>query len=81
MTSASKVQWQLLALPDQVLQESTADRKLNIGFVIDPKATQDFVCYWSQILAAEALKSNPQVDGHSKTWLEIVRYNRKALAA
>lgn len=37
VTSTSKVYWQLLASPDQALQGSTTDHKLNAGFVNDPK--------------------------------------------
>lgn len=58
MTSVSKVHWQLLALSDQALQGSIADRKLEVGFVNDPKATQNFICYWSQIFEVGELKSN-----------------------
>lgn len=81
VTSASKVQGQLLASPNQALQGSTADRKLDVGFVIDPQATQDSVFHQSQILVAGELKSNPQVDAHSKTWLDLGRYSREVLAA
>ena len=81
VTSVSKAQRQLLASPNQALQGSTADRKLDVGFVIDPKATQDPVCHWSQILVAGELKSNPQVDTLSKTWLDLGRYCREVLAA
>lgn len=39
-----------LAQPDQPLQGSTADRKLDVGFVDNPKAMKDLKCHWSQIL-------------------------------
>lgn len=81
VTSAPKVRRRLLAQPDQALQGSTADRKLDVGFMKDPKATQDSRYHWSQILVTGELKSNPEVDRHSKTWLDLGRYNREVLAA
>jgi Fungal protein kinase len=70
-----------LAQPDQPLQGSTAGRKLDVGFVNDPKANQDSRCHWSKILVPGELKSNPDVDRHSKTWLDLGRYAREVLAA
>ena len=81
VTSASKIRRRLLAQPDQALQGSTADRKLDVGFVNDPKATQDSKCHWSQILVAGELKGNPEADRHSKTWLDLGRYIREVLTA
>jgi hypothetical protein len=79
VASASKVRRRPLAQPDQALQGSTADRKLDIGFMSDPKVNQDSRCHWSQILVPGELKSNPDVDRHSKTWLDLARYAREVL--
>jgi hypothetical protein len=70
-----------LAQPHQPLQGSTADRKLDIGFVDDPNAGVDSKCRWSQILIPGELKSNPLADKASKAWLDLGRYAREVLAA
>ncbi|KAL1593051.1 hypothetical protein SLS59_009376 [Nothophoma quercina] len=70
-----------LAQPHQPLQGSTADRKLDIGFVDDPNAGVDSKCRWSQILIPGELKSNPAADKASKAWLDLGRYAREVLAA
>jgi hypothetical protein len=70
-----------LAQPHRPLQGSTADRKLDIGFVDDPDAGVDSKCRWSQILIPGELKSNPSADKASKAWLDLGRYAREVLAA
>ncbi|KAF2818207.1 hypothetical protein CC86DRAFT_337418 [Ophiobolus disseminans] len=70
-----------LAQPCQPLQGSTADRKLDIGFVDDPNAGVDSKCRWSHILIPGELKSNPSADKASKAWLDLGRYAREVLAA
>jgi len=60
---------------------STADRKLDIGFVDDLNADMDSKCHWKQILISGELKSNPSVDRASKAWLDLERYAREVLAA
>ncbi|KAF1365589.1 hypothetical protein EJ07DRAFT_151070 [Lizonia empirigonia] len=70
-----------LAQPHQPLQGSTADRKLDIGFVDDPNAGMNSKCRWSQILIPGELKSNPSADKASKAWLDLGRYAREVLAA
>ncbi|KAI1370748.1 hypothetical protein F4677DRAFT_464937 [Hypoxylon crocopeplum] len=68
-----------IAQPDKPLHGSTADRKLDVGFVNDPKAKKSSRYHWSQILVPGELKSNPNADT-SKTWLDIGRYVREVLA-
>ncbi|KAI1370452.1 hypothetical protein F4677DRAFT_465477 [Hypoxylon crocopeplum] len=68
-----------IAQPDKPLEGSTADRKLDVGFVNDPKAKKSSRYHWSQILVPGELKSNPNADT-SKTWLDIGRYVREVLA-
>ena len=70
-----------LAQPHQPLQGSTANRKLDVGFVDDPSAGVDSKCCWSQILVPGELKSNPSADIASKAWLDLGRYAREVLAA
>ncbi|KAJ2898011.1 hypothetical protein MKZ38_004229 [Zalerion maritima] len=70
-----------LAQPHKPLQGSTAERKLDIGFVDDPNANGDSECRWSQILVPGELKGNPAADTASKTWLDLGRYAREVLAA
>ncbi|KAF2731547.1 hypothetical protein EJ04DRAFT_579020 [Polyplosphaeria fusca] len=70
-----------LAQPHQPVQGSTADRKLDVGFVDDPSAGVDVKCHWSQILIPGELKSNPLADKASKAWLDLGRYAREVFAA
>ncbi|KAF1361094.1 hypothetical protein EJ07DRAFT_164685 [Lizonia empirigonia] len=70
-----------LAQPNQPLQGSTADRKLDIGFVDDPNAGVNSKYQWSHILIPGELKSNPSADKASKAWLDLGRYAREVLAA
>ena len=70
-----------LAQPNRPLQGSTADRKLDVGFVNDPEASEITKCRWSQILVPGELKSNPSHDTYSKAWLDLGRYAREVLSA
>lgn len=66
---------------------------LSIARIYRGSQARRWLCDWPQghpgfpyitgckSLRPKSLKSNPQVDGHSKSWFEIVRYNRKVLAA
>ncbi|KAK7420129.1 hypothetical protein QQZ08_010543 [Neonectria magnoliae] len=70
-----------LAQPNKPIQGSTAERKLDVGFVDDPKAGKDSRCHWSHILVPGELKSNPSADKASKAWLDLGTYAREVLAA
>lgn len=70
-----------LAQPNQPIRGSTAERKLDVGFVSNPDARRDSRCHWSQILIPGELKSNPSADTASKAWLDLGRYAREVLAA
>ncbi|OAA64472.1 Protein kinase-like domain protein [Niveomyces insectorum RCEF 264] len=70
-----------LAQPNQPIQGSTAERKLDVGFVDDPKAGKDSRCHWSHILVPGELKSNPSADKAAKAWLDLGTYAREVLAA
>jgi len=78
---ASRPRRRPLAQPYQPIQGSTADRKLDVGFVDNPSAGVDSKCHWSQILIPGELKSNPLADIASKAWLDLGRYAREVLAA
>lgn len=51
-----------LAQPNKLIQGSTAERKLDVGFVDDPEAGKDSRRHWSQVLIPGELKSNPSAD-------------------
>ncbi|RXG41348.1 hypothetical protein VDGE_30384 [Verticillium dahliae] len=70
-----------LAQPNKPIHGSTAERKLDVGFVNDPQARSDSRCCWSQILVPGELKSNPSADIASKAWLDLGRYAREVLTA
>ncbi|KAH7031009.1 LOW QUALITY PROTEIN: uncharacterized protein B0I36DRAFT_322999, partial [Microdochium trichocladiopsis] len=70
-----------LAQPNQPILDSTAERKLDIGFVDDPNALKDTRLHWKHILVPGELKSNPSADTKSKAWLDLGRYAREVLAA
>lgn len=70
-----------LARPNQPLEGSTAERKLDIGFVDDPKSGEHSRYHWSRILVPGELKSNPSLDTVSKTWLDLGRYVREIFTA
>lgn len=78
--SAPKTRRRLLAQPNRPLHGSTAERKLDVGFVDDPKASEDSKRHWSQILVPGELKSNPSSDTPSKAWVDLGRYTREVLA-
>jgi hypothetical protein len=81
LRQASGVRRRPLAQPHQPLQGSTANRKLDIGFVDDPNAGVNSKCRWSHILIPGELKSSPSADKASKAWLDLGRYAREVLAA
>ena len=70
----------LLALPNQPLQGSTAERKLDVGFIDDREGSKD-TPHWSHILVPGELKNNPDNDIPSKAWIDLGRYAREVLAA
>ena len=70
---------QLLAQPNQPLQGSTAERKLDVGFVDERKGSRD-KRHWSHILVPGELKKNPGSDIPSKAWIDLGRYAREVLA-
>ncbi|KAI0429638.1 hypothetical protein F5Y09DRAFT_309977 [Xylaria sp. FL1042] len=70
-----------LVQPNKPIQGSTAERKIDVGFVSDNEVIQDGKCHWSQILVPGELKSNPSADTASKAWLDIGRYVREVLFA
>lgn len=70
-----------LGKPNEPIDGSTATRKMDVGFMNDPKARKDSRCHWSQILVPGELKSNRSADKPSEAWLDLGRYAREVLAA
>ncbi|KAI1181464.1 hypothetical protein F5B17DRAFT_436763 [Nemania serpens] len=70
-----------LAQPDKPLDGSVAKRKLDVGFVDDPKAKKDTKYDWSHISIPGELKRNPQEDTASKAQLDLGRYVKEAFTA
>lgn len=70
-----------LAQPNKPIQGSTAERKLDVGFVSDINAGKNTRCQWSDILVPGELKRNPAADTASKAWLDLGRYAREILMA
>ncbi|KLU93004.1 hypothetical protein MAPG_11943 [Magnaporthiopsis poae ATCC 64411] len=74
----------LLAMPDEPITGSVAQRKMDVGFVDDNAGAagkNSTKCHWSQILVPGELKSNPHADRPSEAWLDIGRYAREVFAA
>jgi len=70
-----------LGQPSQPLLGSTTQRKLDVGFANDTTTSERFLYDWSQILVPGELKSNPDADRHTSTWLDLARYAREVLTA
>lgn len=70
-----------LARPNKQIDSSIGERKMEVGFVNDPKAKKNSKYHWSQILILGELKSNRSADIPSEAWLDIGRYAREVLAA
>ncbi|OJD26326.1 hypothetical protein ACJ73_02299 [Blastomyces percursus] len=85
LAEAQEPSWKIdrrpLAQPSQPLQGSVAERKLDIGFVDDPTATENSRCRWSHILVPGELKNDPKYDRKSGAWCDLGRYAREVLAA
>jgi hypothetical protein len=71
----------LLAQPNQPLEGSTAERKLDVGFVNNLGTEDNPKCHWSQVLVIGELKSKPGSDTLSKTWRDLARYAREVFFA
>ncbi|KFZ02079.1 hypothetical protein V500_00447 [Pseudogymnoascus sp. VKM F-4518 (FW-2643)] len=80
-TDLRNVPRRLLAQPNQPLEGSTAERKLDVGFVDSVDAEDNSKCHWSQIMVIGELKSNPGSDTLSKTWRDLARYAREVFFA
>ncbi|KAI1322072.1 hypothetical protein F5Y16DRAFT_413488 [Xylariaceae sp. FL0255] len=80
-TSVPSRRRRLLAKPNNYINGFIGKRKMDIGFVNEPKAGKDSRCHWSQILVPGELKSNRSADIASEAWLDLGRYIREVLAA
>jgi Fungal protein kinase len=79
--STPKVGRRPLGQLGQHLSGSTAKRKLDIGFANGTEISKNLRCDWSQILVPGELKSNPNADKRTDTWLDLARYARHVLTA
>jgi hypothetical protein len=70
-----------LGQPNQPLLGSTTHRKLDVGFANDTRSIDRALYDWSQILVPGELKSNPNADRHTSTWLDLARCARDVLIA
>ncbi|OJD13994.1 hypothetical protein AJ78_05607 [Emergomyces pasteurianus Ep9510] len=71
----------LIAWPNKPVQGSTAQRKIDIGFVDESGSDEDTRYHWSRILVPGELKNDPGYDTASQAWLDLGRYVREVLAA
>ncbi|KAI9761206.1 MAG: hypothetical protein M1840_002006 [Geoglossum simile] len=60
---------------------STTRRKLDGSFTNNTQINESSRYYWSQILIPGELKSNPNIDRHNDTWLDLAKYARHVLTA
>ncbi|KAJ5471831.1 hypothetical protein N7539_008774 [Penicillium diatomitis] len=67
--------------PNRPIQSSTAEPKLDIGFVSDLNAKKNTLYQWPEITEPGVLKSYPAADTTSKAWLDLASYAREVLAA
>jgi hypothetical protein len=69
-----------VTLPNKPIPGSVSKRKLDVGFAYNSsneRERSDRLPYdWSHILVPGELKSNPQEDSYSSTWLDLLRYAR-----
>jgi hypothetical protein len=71
----------ILRQPNKPVPGSVSKRKLDIGFVHQPKTRGQAEYDWSLILIPGELKSNPKEDTHESTWLDLARYAREVFTA
>jgi hypothetical protein len=65
-----------VATPNNPIPGSVSKRKLDVGLADhsenEPEESERQSCDWSHILVPGELKSNPQEDNRSSTWLDLV---------
>ena len=70
--------------PNKPIPGSVSKRKLDVGFAYnssDEHESSNRLPYdWSHILVPGELKSNPQEDNYSSTWLDLLRYAREVFS-
>ena len=74
-----------ITTPTKPIPGSVCQRKMDVGLVYNPNNELEDgdqqSCDWSHILIPGELKSNPQEDNHSGTWLDLVKYVREVFGA
>ncbi|KAI1939033.1 hypothetical protein LOZ66_003110 [Ophidiomyces ophidiicola] len=78
---AQKIDRRALAQPTTPVCGSVGQRKLDICFVDDPKATTDSKYQWSEIVVPGELKNDKSYDSPSQARLDLARYAREVLSA
>nr|KMM66941.1 hypothetical protein CPAG_03277 [Coccidioides posadasii RMSCC 3488] len=63
---AQKINWRPLVQPTWPLEGLITTWKLDISFVNNSSATDDFICCWSQILISGELKNDPKYNNLSR---------------
>ncbi|GJC89526.1 hypothetical protein ColLi_12364 [Colletotrichum liriopes] len=71
----------LLVEPNQPIQGSTAERKLDVGVVHHVEGRSESHAHWRDVLVPGELKSNPSADTVSKAWLDLGRYAREVFVS
>ncbi|KAL2159770.1 hypothetical protein VTH06DRAFT_1903 [Thermothelomyces fergusii] len=62
-----------ISQPNRPIDGSVSQRKMDIGFVNNPRAGKDTKCRWDQILIPGELKKNPSADIALETRLDLGR--------
>ncbi|GAP83200.2 putative rhodopsin kinase [Rosellinia necatrix] len=70
-----------LAQPNTLAESPVAKRKLDVGFVDDPKADRAAKYHWSRILVPGELRSNLDDDTASKAHFAVARSVKKVFTA
>ncbi|KAI1914079.1 hypothetical protein LOZ58_005138 [Ophidiomyces ophidiicola] len=78
---AQKIDRRALAQPTTSVCRPVGQRKLDICFVDDPKATTDSKYQWSEIVVPGELKNDKSYDSPSQARLDLARYAREVLSA
>ena len=67
-----------LTTPNKPIPGSVSKRELDVGFAYN--SSNELPYDWSHILVPGELKSNPQEDNYSSTWLYLLRYSREVFS-
>ncbi|KAK1843023.1 hypothetical protein CCHR01_14328 [Colletotrichum chrysophilum] len=71
----------LLVEPNQPIQGSTAESKLDVGLVHHVDGRCESHAHWQDVLVPGELKRNPSADTISKAWLDLGRYAKEVFTS